>query len=358
MIDNPRHTQKTLRDKKHTTHGVVQYPQEFFSDFIQLAQRASQRIWIQTMIFQVDEKIQLFEEILISAVTRGVDARLTIDWVNKRMVDGDVYMLPIINRKKRKYAHFLHRNRKILIKKLKKAGVNVTITNTPLVLERIIPHINRNHIKIYVVDNIAWIGGIGLSSFSLENIDFMVKFDDVSTVNAITQQFLQVNRLRPKHNYSVVCNSDYTFFVDCGLHGRSIIYNTARLMIQKATKEIIFVSQFLPDGPVLRSLIEKAKQHIPVSIITSNKDDNAFTRFPDKYFYLRSLKKIKKYPNIRLMYGPTKVHAKLLLIDRKEALFGSHNMVQTGVWAGTEEVSIQTTDTKLVKQLYGFVNSL
>jgi hypothetical protein len=114
------------------------------------------------------------------------------------------------------------------------------------------------------------------------------------------------------------------------------------------------MSQLPPEGKLLNKLIEKSKEGIQIEVITSKKDSPQFTTYPYKISLLYFKWATRNNKNIRLIHLPQQVHAKLMIIDKKIALFGSHNLVSSGVILGTEEIAIETTDEMLIKHLITF----
>lgn len=336
--------------------ATVQPAQNFLDDFIACAKQAKKRIYIQSMIFESGEVLSKLEPVLLQKAQEGVDIHITIDWIARRYVHDDLGILPVLNFKQRLYNNNVRKETAEIIESWSTKGIKFRITNIPHFLTSPITIFRRNHTKIFLIDDHAvWIGGLNLFDLAFGWIDFMVKFTDKETISAVSQQYHFVNSDRPKDNYRVACNKQTTLLVDAGRIGSSIIYNEAIKSVKKAKKSIFFVSQFLPDDVILDALIDRARHGVAVTVITSNEDYKIFSKFPYKFAYQLSLRRIKNSP-IKLFYQHTKVHAKLLLIDDTIGMFGSHNFVNIGVILGTEEIAIKTEDSHLIKQLQTFVD--
>jgi phosphatidylserine/phosphatidylglycerophosphate/cardiolipin synthase-like enzyme len=201
-------------------------------------------------------------------------------------------------------------------------------------------------------------GGLNLYDRALDNYDLMVKFDDTQIVAALAAQYLQVNELRPKEDYIVELGEYYRLVVDSGRHGVSRIYTEAFTMIKEARTSIFFLSQLVPEGEILDALIGQAKAGISVLVMTSHSTDKSFTKYPHKASYDRFRERIEDVPFITFLHLGKKVHAKLLVIDQREAMFGSHNMVDAGVLLGTEEIAMRTSDLRLVPQFVAYASEL
>ncbi len=333
---------------------VLQNPHEFLDDYILHASKATQRVWIQAMVFEVGAVSDRLTEVLIAAARRGCDVRFQVDWNSSQYVDGDLRMGPQFDLKKRAYADQVHKANENFFAQLRKEGIRVTILNSPLIIARLFPIYRRNHTKLYISDNVGWMGGMNLYDEAFENVDFMVRFEDPRVVSAFISQFEQVNERRPKQNYSIDCAEGYRFIVDSGKNGESLIYDMALEDVRSARESIEFISQIVPEGVLLEIFLQKAAKGIPVRIVTSSRNEKQFKSYPQKYFYDVFKKRVMGNQNIYFTHLLKTVHAKLIIVDGKIGLFGSHNFVEQGVLLGTEEICMRTEDPHLVEQLKGF----
>ncbi len=337
----------------------LQDPNKFIKDFIKEVAKAKKRVWIQTMYFEVGNKTKIFEEALIKAVKKGIDVRVVIDWSTRRHIKEKIHLMPIlpIRSKNREELKVLTRRSEKILEKLEEAGIKVILANQPGVNGHIVPFLKRSHAKIFIVDNLFWTGGINLTDAAFDNIDFMIKFKHQKLIDSISKQFPQLSKKETK-NYLFDVDDNYRLLIDNGRYNKSIIYNHAVKMVERAKKEIVFVSQYVPDGILLKKLVQKAKERVNVIIITSHREHKVFTKFPYTPLYKRLRSKIKYNPYIKLVHCSKKVHAKLLEVDKKEVIFGSHNFVKTTVWVGTQEISIHSKDEKLIRILDEFAKNL
>lgn len=335
---------------------TVQSPREFLDDFIKHAKHAKKRIYAQCMIIESGEAMDLIEPVLIQKAKEGVDVRFTIDWVWQKYVHAEPDVFPVLNPKTRQYNHVLHKKTFDLIKRWSDAGINFTVTNPPGFISSKLPIFRRNHTKIYVVDDEAvWVGGINFFDLAFEWIDFMVKFTDPDFITPIAEQFHKVNEKRPNNNYITTLDKENKLVVDAGKIGDSIIYDQAIELIRQAKKSLLFVSQFVPDGRILDEIIKAYKQGVTCTIMTSNKDYRTFTKFPYNRPYHAFLNKTKD-TSLILHHQRTQAHAKLIIVDDKVAMFGSHNFVNVGVILGTEEIAVRTENPELIGELQKFID--
>lgn len=334
-------------------------PNDFLDDFLAEASKAKQSIYLQSMNFEAGEVLDRIEAVLIPALERGIRVNITIDWVSRIFVHGHLPLLPMARPFRRSHWERHVKASEQLRARLVAKGATFVTTNTPTFLNRQFPMMRRNHIKLYMVDErIVWMGGVNLFDEAFKKIDLMVRFEDDQTVRALHQQFFMVNQLRSSADYSKKLRDDYTLYVDTGKIEQSIIYRQALRQIDDAKKSIVFMSQFVPDGPLLNKLIEATKRGVQVEVLSSPRQNVLFTKYPTKLTYKFFRFKIKKHPLITFTHLPQDVHAKLLLVDDSIALFGSHNYTYSGVLFGTEEIMMETTDEKLLKQILALLSDL
>lgn len=337
----------------------IQNPLEFLRSFNKHVAEAKQSVLVQTMIFDPGELIDSCVETLIISSSRGVDVRINVDWLAEIFFDGWFNPFPTFNKKRKEMVIDFNKKRLFMYNSLQSAGVKITVTNKPNRLNVLLPAFRRCHIKMYVVDTtVAWIGGVNFSDCAFDNLDFMVKITDPSLITALIAQFPRVNTFRPKNDYTSESSSDTSFFVDSGRLNSSIIYRKAIEMIDASQKTILFVSQFVPDGSLLEELLKKSMEsNVNIIILTSNKDNEMFTKFPYALSYKRFLSRTKSNPYITLIHFKKKVHIKLLLVDSNQAMFGSHNFSQVGGILGTEEIALHTTNQELINDLQKYVEA-
>jgi len=330
-------------------------PNDFLDDFLKEAEKAKHSIYLQSMNFEAGNVLSKIEKVLLDALSRGVRVNINHDWVSQVFINGDLSFFPSISSKERIHGKELHKKSQEIEENLRAHGATFITTNTPSMLNRMLPMVRRNHIKLYIVDEaIAWMGGVNLFDEAFEKIDIMIKFDEEKIVDGLVKQFFMVNQLRSPVDYKLQLTSVENLFVDTGKFGSSIIYTEAMRKIDSAEKSIIFISQFVPDGPLLQKLIKASKRGVKVDVVTSTKKNSLFTSYPTRLTYLYFQYILPKYPLITLTHRLKDVHAKIISVDGDCAMVGSHNYTYSGVLFGTEEIMMQTTDKDLVKRIEDF----
>lgn len=334
---------------------LVFTPKEFLKDFIKTASQAKKRIYLQSMLFESGHFLHALEPVLLKKAAEGLDVRVTFDWVSQRYVHEEPNIILPLSKSKILYNKKIHLQSRVLAQKWADKGVKITMTNRPHLMYRILPIAGRNHSKMYLADDTAWVGGINLYDNALKHIDIMVKLIDKKLIHALSGQYFRVNQNKPKKNYSVSCGKTSELYVDAGIIGKSLIFQEAIKLIKNAKKTIVFASQFVPDNAILNQIEKAADNGVSVDIYTAHSGYRNYTKFPYNVPYLFFKKSVRKKPNIRLYHQPIKMHAKLLLIDNSVAFFGSHNFVNIGVMLGTEEIAVCVSDKELIRQIQEFI---
>lgn len=321
---------------------MVQDGFEFLRDFVSEIKRAKTEIGIKCMTIQAGHAPELILHAVEKASARGIDSKIIKDSHSEKVVGGTNSFQQELNT--------------LRFNNLEKAGVSVAETNPPKGFFPKLPFIGkysqRDHRKIYFVDDTVWVGGMNLDNSNFNNIDLMVKIKNPEVVKDLMSIFQTT--LEPESDYEINPNEETRILVDVGNLGKSIIMDEAIKTVNDAKESIRVFSMLLPDGKLLKALEKARKRGVKVDVITSksNELNVALSRLVQTASQLR-YKAIheKKLP----IYVSDKfVHAKYLGVDGKTAMFGSHNLSGQGVFLGTEEIEIITTNPGLVAQLENF----
>lgn len=319
-------------------------------------EKANKSIYLQAMLFEHGKTIQLLEDQLIKAKNRGVEVVINYDWVSEKYYKGELYKFPPLDKAKRENLNKQNDKNDQMYERLEFAGIKLNKINNANFIGSAFPYLGRNHIKISIIDeNVCWLGGINLFDMAFEAIDFMVKSTNEKLVTALTSQFFKINENSIQEDYSKKIDDLETLYVDAGSKGKSIILDTAIESIRKAMKSVIFMSQFVPDTKLLKEMEEASSRGVEIVIYTSPADNPNFTNYPEKLTYVMLKNSMSERENMKLIHLMKKVHAKLLIIDNKVALYGSHNYTYSGVLFGTAEIMMETKDSKILKELNEFI---
>jgi len=339
---------KELIQKPRENYAVLT-PFEFLKDFNLESRTAKRRIWGQAMSMQAGHAGQLFFNIFKTSARRGIDARLNIDWFSRLSsepgVNATIPIKKIIG--KGEYHKFFKDHNEETFDELITSGVKIDFLNPPDRVQKIFPFLGRNHIKMYIIDDMAWLGGINICDTSFKSIDFVVKIKDPRIVEVLAEEFEYANQ--EKEDDEVIF-SDGAILIDGGKPGESTILDTALFIVSQAKTKIRNISFFTPDGPFLKSLKEAYDRGVDVEVLKPAKTKGVYALL-DLFNKVNMGIKRRKIP---FRETDASIHAKLLIVDDEKVLFGSHNLMISGVKAGTQEIAFYSTNPNLVRNLIFF----
>jgi phosphatidylserine/phosphatidylglycerophosphate/cardiolipin synthase-like enzyme len=333
-------------------HFTVLNPLDFIKDVSDEAKHAKKRVWAQAMEIEPGDISDTFLSIFEAAAKKNLDTRLHADYFTLMVTDGTFNYWPVFSAKLRKHKEKSQTVKEQLYRRFTGMGIQFRYTNPPTLLDRVFPMRGRNHMKIVIVDDIAWIGGVNFNDYNFLIQDFMVKITDRSIVHEIAYVYEQVDKQIPLRDMAITCTDNATLLIDGGRINRSIILRHSLELITNAEQSIRLISQIIPDAEILKALHQAKNRGVVVSIITPkiNKTTGIMTwvdKFNAMVMNIRGL-------SLPIDYKNKMIHAKLLMTDEKEAIFGSHNFSSRGVRMGTEEIALRSTDPTLVKNLLKF----
>jgi cardiolipin synthase len=328
----------------------------FILDVAHEAKKAKHLLWAQTMDYSPGEVTDSLTKIFTDTAKRGVDVKFNIDYYSLMFDDGDINYVPIFNKQKSQE----HKRRLVTkiqsIHNLRDANVDVHFINKPDFLGRVIPMKGRNHMKIVIIDNAAWIGGINFHDMNLTCDDFMVKLTDIHIIKFLKQLFFHMHDDQEIFDMAASFSKETKLFIDGGHLGKSIILNEANKILQSATRYIKYSSAFYPDGTALSILDNAYKQGIDVKVVVPEvKNVDGIAAIAD-HIDIAFMKLTRK--KIPYLVNKRKMHSKLIIVDDTIALFGSHNFSKKGVRLGTAEIAMETTNPTLITNLNNYYDYL
>ena len=329
-----------------TADFKIQNTNEFTLDFKLSIKKAQTRILIKTMNFEPGKAINSIIEDLITSSEKGVDVKISLDAIYDKFYRGDLILLPSLKGASQEGKIFRHQ----VTERLRKGGIKVSIHKA----FSFFPLLRRNHIKLYVVDNAVWVGGINFTDQGFRNKDLMIKFTNPAITHRLISLFHKINTNQIFQNKRFLSN--IKILIDEGRIGKSVIYDTAVDLIKKSQDRIVLSSPFLPSGKLLRTLMEAGKRGIKIRIMTSTNSTNIVS-FVNNINSLLSFGQIKKNNNTEINYYRA-IHTKALVVDGKQALFGSHNFSFVGVLLGTTELGIYSDNKLLAQELEKYMTAL
>jgi len=333
-------------------------PLPFLADVCATVHQARDRIWMQTMMFTAGHAAGVLAHALGGAAARGLDTRLVVDHYTFLVQGALPAWVPALRAEERAYHAFLQAQTRAMYRALTDAGVRLTYTNPPRTLGRLIPYRGRNHIKVALVDNAAYIGGLNIEDALFGQADFMVKMSRAAVVRAVADHFGRVAVGSSPVDEARSCDSENRLLWDGGTPGRSLIVEEAVRAIRAGTRQITLVAMYPPGGPVLDTIIARAREGSSVTIIMSPRDDRFSAHYPVKWAYDRFRARVAAHPTITVVHAAETIHAKALLLDQRQVFIGSHNLTPMSVLLGTQEMTLHTRDPEIVAQVRAFSDAL
>ena len=290
---------------------------EFVEGLHQALRTAERRVLIQVMTFDGDASGLAVADLLIDAAHRGVDVRLLVDCFALRYVSD----MPATDPSVRAEAA----ETEAMFERLRAAGVAVTFTQPfgPVLLFGL----SRNHKKLYVVDDHAFLGGINISDHNFAWRDFMVRVEDPAAVETLAEDFACTQRGdRRSVKGAVVTNTEI-----------EPVFND---VINSATRSVVLASPYSLDIGVAR-LFEQA-QAPDKTVITAARNNFKWLRASDPYLWNRLLR-----AGVKLHTYPDFFHARFLVADDDRLLVGSSNFSRQS-FRCNQEVCLLISDTGFI----------
>lgn len=228
--------------------------------------------------------------------------------------------------------------------------------------------LNRNHVKAYAVGNkILSLGGVNCVPASYKFIDLMLDFKSDKFLAYLHKLSDNNGDLRQEGYGEGFWLDDYSeVLVDYGnrknLYGyknKSVILDSLLNDLEKDILSATLSSTYIPYGKLDNILNRHVQKQRRIAFYTNKPDKfvaphhSSFERWLQKFYSIRA-----QTPWID--NRPDKFnHLKAAIINYpsgdKVAYIGSHNFHELPVWAGTAEISLRTTNRKLIRQLEKFM---
>jgi len=323
-------------------------PHDYFIALQKGIPKATRRVWLKTMNFEVDPIFGSLSHLMKASAKQHVDTRFSCDWFTLMVTDGQLDNVRSLNRERNQFRRSRQRNKREALIDLENSGVQVFVTNPPKNrLSQLNPGSGRNHIKIAIIDDTAYLGGINLSDKDFKREDFMIQIEEPGVVNALAELYANT----PANDTIIGCSDETSLLIDSGTKGQSIILDTVSQAISNSKTSIIITSQFALDRPIIKYLDDAVYQGKQVVVVVS--DPSKITE-TIPWFFDRANYWIERGVQLRIptFEYPNWVHFKVALIDAHtphQILFaGTHNFSGKGVNWGNEEAAIVTTDGHLI----------
>lgn len=318
-------------------------PSKYVEQATEHIKRATSRITLLTMVLEHDSATTELIDALCAAAERGVEVRVAADTFTYTEFQGSY--IPTTHRSERV------REARVLQKRFEAAGVHFRWLGKLSMFA----FTGRTHIKWCIVDDIVYsFGGVNLNSQSINNIDYMFSVENealASRIIAEQERILRADKSGHAYRSHRFGDDDNMVLLDGGFFGDSLIYRRACYLAERS-KHVLLVSQYCPTGKLSR-LLKKTK-----SDLYFNHWTNAATLNPGMFNRLVIQIGMLTSRHKTLYNRPSYLHAKFMIFTlhdgTKVAITGSHNFVHAGVFLGTREVALESTNKKIISQLEKF----
>ena len=290
---------------------------EFVEELHQALRTAERRVLVQVMTFDGDASGLAVAELMADAAGRGVDVRLLVDLYALRYVSDRPAKLPEVRGEASETAAMFER--------LRAAGVAVTFTQPwgPVLLFGL----SRNHKKLYVVDDYAYIGGINISDHNFAWRDFMIRLEDPAVVETLAEDFARTERGEQRSlSGSVITNSE--------------IEPAFNHIVSGATRSLVLASPYSLDVGIVR-LLERSPAPAK-AVIMARSNNFRWLRAAETHIWGRLARS-----GVDLCTYPDFFHARFLLADDDRLLVGSSNFSRHS-FRCNQEVCLLITDTEFI----------
>lgn len=342
-------------------YQVIGMP-EFVKQFKNEADHSKKRVWLETMYIMPSHLTDIMIETLSRCASRGLDSRLFTDGILKPLRDRDKLYSGIFGQDNLR--DYQHRASLALEKKISDSGVRHIETRPYRPINNILFSFLRNHLKLAIVDDTVWIGGLNAGKDPDYNrIDYMMRIDSEPFATKLTQIVEEQSTLSAD-----VCEKlgDLDIFVDRGKPGESTIYENViekiRGIKDPKNAEITILSPWVPDGKILDTLDDLHKRGANVTVITSHhKFEFALEGVYALVKNFNNLVMKLRGKKINLLYSPVDIHGKMLCIregNENYSMITTHNLVTQGVVMGTTEIAVGSSNLEFNRNCFEFLEKV
>ena len=268
---------------------------------------ARSRVLVQAMTFEGD------------ATGLAVAAAITASKAEQRQVAVDDYTRLVINDR---WVHTRRARRDTALQaevqataamftRLKASGVEVAWTEPVRRIWRDYPF--RNHRKMIVADDVAYLGGVNFSDHNFAWTDLMVRVARADTADLLAADFPKPGDIQAR-----AWRADLEGVTLAALDGRTNPRAFADLSAQLAAaeREIVVVSPYLT-FPFTDGLVQARRRGVRVVVVTPHENNKPLLRD-----YIVAL---ARREGLELVQTREMTHVKALMVDQRRVTLGSSN---------------------------------
>ncbi len=334
--------------------------QKYKDQLRRLIPQARHRVWIQTMTFDGDGSFPEFKDMLNDTAGR-VDTRYTVDMFHRMFVGDSLYYFPHLSRAKREEVRASKQGRKEALEDLEQHEVQVVITNPPKnIRERLNVGRGRNHRKIAIIDDVAFIGDQH-HFVTHSQPGTMTKITDPVLVDGLAALYETAAQGRGGDDFEIVGADGTSLLIDAGVPKRSLIMERAKAAIEGAQRSIKMTNQHTSDGELVVAMQTAQDNGVTGTMLVGNPK---LLDFPLSWLFDTRSQLLFKRGGITvpLLETPDWIHSNLLLIDEglptAQAFMGTRCYSDTLTDWGSQEVTIQTRNPDYLAQVGAHLRNL
>ena len=304
---------------------------EFVAAVEPAIRRARRRVLLQVMTFEMDSVGRHFWDLL--ARSPAEEKILCVDAFSTVKISDDLVFSPrfLLDQEFRREV----RDTRNLLRQDERDGVRIVVTNPMGCLWLKFPF--RNHKKMMVVDDQAFLGGINLSEHNFRWRDLMMQTGCPALVDALAQDFYDT-LCRVNASRVVPTPLGRLYFLD-GRRSRTE-YEDLFATIEQARKSVDVITPYVSE-PLLGRLAQLAPS-VRVRVINPARNNKAILQ--QELFRAASGSNLEVF-----LYQPEMCHVKAVLIDGTQLMLGSCNF-DFVAYDLQQEVVLCTDDSALVEQ--------
>lgn len=271
--------------------------------------QARERVRVQALTLEGDEAGRA----LAGALRRSAaaDRKILVDEYTRHVI-SDRFLHTWAARRDRALQREVAATRSMFVD-LEAAGVAVRFTNPmgPLLLR----YPARNHKKLVLVDDIAYLGGINFSDHNFAWHDFMLRIDDAAVADRLASDF-EVSWGGSHAQWSASFDGLDLFSLDGRTNAEG--FRVVLFAMERARQSILIESPYLT-RPFLAPLRRAAARGVDVALIAPARNNK---RVMDAY-----IRRETRRAGIRLHLDSGRmIHLKAMLIDDEDLWIGSANL--------------------------------
>ena len=318
---------------QHEYAPLLTAKQEYSQQLIQSIDQATDRVLLETMVFDDSGEMASILDAVARARKRGVNVLIIYD----------------------KYANLVQAIEKTpqQINKFQSRMSNLALEGAEIIRvgkSRINPFAGRHHAKAVIVDNTSYIGGgINLDGGSFHTQDYMIEFNNIRMSDKLYSTLPE--KAVSRDSDDILYSDDTTeILLDAGKPGESLIYDTTCQLAYQAST-IHYISKLAPDGDLADILRNKDTYYWHNTISSARSFDKLAIALDQR-----------KFRTANNYTGDAMLHAKAILFEMPDGshhtITGSHNFNSRGVKFGTQELAIHSASEKIYQAILSFATDL